>query len=154
VVNLRLQRGVESLAEHFAALAALRDAGLIRHLGVSGVTPEQLAEAPAIAPVVCVQNRYGIGASPSGHAFVDACGAEGIAFVPFFTIAGQGGGAGATGPDHAEVRAVAQAHGASAAQVRLAWALHRGSHVLVIPRQGRPRPPDSQRGLRRAAAHR
>lgn len=138
VVNLRRQRGMDSLAEHFAALAALRDAGLIRHLGISGVTPEQLAEVRAIAPVVCVQNRYGIGASPSEHAFVDACEAEGIAYVPFFTVAGKGGSAGVTGPDHPEVDAVAQAHGASAAQVRLAWALRRGSHVLVIPGTGDP----------------
>ena len=52
-----------SIAEHFGALSELRDAGLIRHLGVSNVTADQLAEAQAIAPVVCVQNRYGIGAS-------------------------------------------------------------------------------------------
>jgi aryl-alcohol dehydrogenase-like predicted oxidoreductase len=138
VVNWRRQQGMESLAEHFGALAELRDAGLIRHLGVSGVTQEQLAEAQAIAPVVCVQNRYGIGASPQDHAFVDACGEQGIAFVPFFTIAGQGGGAGATGAEHDEVLAIARAHGAAAAQVRLAWTLQRGEHVLVIPGTGNP----------------
>ena len=129
---------MESLAEHFGALAELRDAGLIRHLGVSGVSPEQLAEAQAVAPVVCVQNRYGIGASPEAHAFVDACGDQGVAFVPFFTIAGQGGGAGATGAEHPEVLAVARAHGATAAQVRLAWTLQRGPHVLAIPGTGDP----------------
>jgi pyridoxine 4-dehydrogenase len=73
VVNWRNQQGTASLAEHFGALAELRDAGLVRHLGVSGVTPEQLAEALAIAPVICVQNRYGIGATPGEHRFVDAC---------------------------------------------------------------------------------
>jgi pyridoxine 4-dehydrogenase len=83
--------------------------------------------------VVCVQNRYGIGASPREHRFVDACGDQGIAFVPYFTIAGAGAGAGATGAESAEVLAVARAHGASAAQVRLAWTLQRGPHVLVIP---------------------
>ena len=138
VVNLRRMPSMESLAEHFGALAELRDAGLIRHLGVSGVSPEQLAEAQAVAPVVCVQNRYGIGASPEAHAFVDACGDQGVAFVPFFTIAGQGGGAGATGAEHPEVLAVARAHGATAAQVRLAWTLQRGPHVLAIPGTGDP----------------
>ena len=119
VVNWRNQQGTASLAEHFGALAELRRAGLIRHLGLSGVTAGQLAEAQAIAPVVCVQNRYGIGATPGEHRFVDACGDQGVAFVPFFTIAGAGGGRGVTGAEHAEVRAVAGAHGATAAQVRL-----------------------------------
>ncbi len=112
VVNWRNQQGTASLAEHFGALAGLRDDGLIRHLGVSGVRPEDLAEAQAIAPVVCVQNRYGIGASPAEHEFVDACGDQRIAFVPFFTIAGAGAGRGVTGAEHEEVRAVASAHGA------------------------------------------
>ena len=138
VVNLRRMPSMRSLAEHFGALAELRDAGLIRHLGLSGVTAAHLAEARAIAPVVCVQNRYGIGASPEAHAFVDACGDQGVAFVPFFTIAGQGGGAGATGAEHPEVLAVARAHGATAAQVRLAWTLQRGPHVLAIPGTGDP----------------
>jgi len=138
VVNWRRQAGMESLAEHFGALAELRDAGLIRHLGVSGVTQGQLAEAQAIAPVVCVQNRYGVGASPRDHEFVDACGEQGIAFVPFFTIAGQGGGSGATGGEREEVLAIARAHEATAAQVRLAWTLQRGEHVLVIPGTGNP----------------
>ena len=138
VVNLRRMPSMESLAEHFGALAELRDAGLIRHLGVSGVSPEQLAEAQAVAPVVCVQNRYGIGASPEAHAFVDACGKQGVAFVPFFAIAGQGGGAGATGAEHPEVLTVARDHGATAAQVRLAWTLQRGPHVLAIPGTGDP----------------
>ena len=138
VVNLRRMPSMESLAEHFGALAELRDAGLIRHLGVSGVSPEQLAEAQAVAPVVCVQNRYGIGASPEAHAFVDACGDQGVAFVPFFTIAGQGGGSGATGTEHPEVLAVARARGVTAAQVRLAWTLQRGPHVLAIPGTGDP----------------
>jgi aryl-alcohol dehydrogenase-like predicted oxidoreductase len=138
VVNWRRQEGMESVAEHFGALAELRDAGLIRHLGVSGVTQAQLSEAQAIAPVVCVQNRYSIGAGPRDHQFVAACGEQGIAFVPFFTIAGQGRGAGATGAEHDEVLAIARAHGVTAAQVRLAWTLQRGEHVLVIPGTGNP----------------
>ena len=138
VVNLRRMPSMESLAEHFGALAELRDAGLVRHLGLSGVSPGQLAEAQAVAPVVCVQNRYGVGASPEAHAFVDACGKQGVAFVPFFAIAGQGSGAGATGSEHPGVLAVARAHGATAAQVRLAWTLQRGPHVLAIPGTGDP----------------
>ena len=98
VVNLRVMPGMTSLAEHFGALAVLREAGLIRHLGVSGVTPGQLAQAQAVAPVVCVQNRYFLGASAEEHAFVDACGKQGIAFVPFFSIAGTGRGTGVSGP--------------------------------------------------------
>ena len=138
VVNLRVMRGQTTIAEHVGALAELCQAGLIRHLGVSGVTPELLAEARAIAPVVCVQNRYGIGASTAEHEFVDACGRQGVAFVPFFTIAGEGRGAGVTGAENSGVLAVARAHEATAAQVRLAWALQRGPHVLVIPGTGDP----------------
>jgi aryl-alcohol dehydrogenase-like predicted oxidoreductase len=63
---------------------------------------------------------------------------QGIAFVPFFTIAGRGGGRGVTGAEHAEVLAIASAHGATAAQVRLAWTLQRGAHVLAIPGTGDP----------------
>jgi pyridoxine 4-dehydrogenase len=138
VVNLRRMPDMESIAEYFGALAELRDAGLIRHLGLSGVDARDLAEARAVAPVVCVQNRYGIGAGPEAHAFVDACGAQGVAFVPFFAIAGRGGGAGATGPEPGDVLAVARAHGATAAQARLAWTLQRGPHVLAIPGTGQP----------------
>jgi pyridoxine 4-dehydrogenase len=137
-VNWRYQPSVTSLSEHVGALAGLRDAGLIRHLGVSGVTPAQLAEARAVAPVVCVQNRYGIGASPQEHEFVAACGEQGIAFVPFFAVAGRGRGKGATGTEPAEVQAVADAHGATPAQVRLAFTLQRGPHVLAIPGTSNP----------------
>ncbi len=137
VVNLRIV-GTDSIAERFGALADLRDAGLIRHLGLSNVTPEHLAEAQAIAPVVCVQNRYGIGALTEQDDFLHACGAQGVAFVPFYAIAAAGGEAGATGTDSEEVLSVARARGASAAQVRLAWTLHRGPHVLAIPGTGNP----------------
>ncbi|MGJ6963709.1 aldo/keto reductase [Streptosporangium sp. G11] len=137
VVNLRVH-GPDSIAERFGALAELRDAGLIRHLGISNVRPKHLAEALAIAPVVCVQNRYGLGASPERHEFLRACGERGIAFVPFFAIAGDGREAGASGAENDEVLAVARAHGATAAQVRLAWTLLRGPHVLAIPGTGDP----------------
>jgi pyridoxine 4-dehydrogenase len=138
VVNLRAY-GTGPIAEHFGALAELRDAGLIRHLGISNVRPGQLAEAQAIAPVVCVQNRYSIDTrSADDDEFVRACGVQGVAFVPFFAIAGEGREAGASGTDSDEIRAVARAHGATAAQVRLAWTLHRGRHVLAIPGTGDP----------------
>jgi aryl-alcohol dehydrogenase-like predicted oxidoreductase len=138
VVNLRLPRseGAGSIAAHFAALASLRDAGLIRHLGVSNVTPAQLAEAQAIAPVVCVQNAYGIGASEQEQKFLAACGEQGVAYVPFFAIAGQGREPGASGAGNQDVLEVARAHGVTAAQVRLAWTVNQGPHVLAIPGTG------------------
>ncbi|MFF2145970.1 oxidoreductase [Kitasatospora sp. NPDC058190] len=135
LVNLRIL-GTDSVAERFGTLAELRQAGLIRHLGLSNVHPHQLAEAQAIAPVVCVQNPYGIGASAEQDALLRLCGDQGIAFVPFYAIAGTGreGGAGETEP--AQVQEVALARGISTAQVRLAWTLHRGPHVLAIPGTG------------------
>ncbi|MCX5010131.1 aldo/keto reductase [Streptomyces sp. NBC_00555] len=140
VVNLRVPRRetTGSIAEHFGALADLRTAGLIRHLGISNALPDHLAEARAIAPVVCVQNPYGIGSPAEDHAFLDACGEQGIAFVPFFAIAGAGKEAGATAEDGPEVSALAKAHGVSTAQLRLAWTLSRGPHVLAIPGTGNP----------------
>ncbi|MFF2066674.1 oxidoreductase [Streptomyces sp. NPDC058200] len=136
VVNLRLM-GQESISEHFGALAELRAAGLVRHLGISGARPEHLAQAQEIAPVVCVQNPYGI-AAPGGDEMLRECAAHGIAFVPFFSIAGEGREAGAVKAEHDQVDAVARAHGVSSAQVRLAWTLQQGAHVLAIPGTGNP----------------
>jgi len=140
VVNLRRQQSTESIAEHFGALAALRDGGLIRYLGISGVRPEHLAEAQAIAPVVCVQNRYGLGLQPEDGAddMLRVCGEQGVAFVPFFAIAGEGRAGGASSSESDEVLAVARAHGATPAQVKLAWTLQQGPHVLAIPGTGNP----------------
>ncbi|MFD5186055.1 oxidoreductase [Streptomyces sp. NPDC058372] len=134
VVNFRAKRqeSTGSIAEHFGALAELREAGLIRHLGVSNVRPDHLAEARAIAPVVCVQNLYGIGASAGEQEFVQECGEAGIAYVPFFSISGTRREQGAGEPEEA-VREIAEAHGASPAQVKLAWTLQQGPHVLAIP---------------------
>jgi aryl-alcohol dehydrogenase-like predicted oxidoreductase len=140
VVNLRIPRSrrTASIAEHFAALAALRTAGLIRHLGLSGITSAHLAEAQAIAPVVCVQNPYGPGAPAEETALLRSCGDQAIAYVPFYAIAGAGGEAGATGAEDPRVLSVARAHDASPAQVRLAWTLQQGPHVLAIPGTGDP----------------
>jgi len=136
VVNLRIM-GQDSISEHFGALAELRDVGLIRHLGISGARPEHLAEAQAIAPVVCVQDRYSIDA-PGEDEMLRACAERGMAFVPFFSIAGEGRMAGPVRAEHDEVHAVARAHGGSPAQIRLAWILQKGAHVLAIPGTGNP----------------
>ncbi|MFF5011733.1 aldo/keto reductase [Streptomyces sp. NPDC001165] len=135
VVNLRIV-GTDSIADRFGALAELRDAGLIRHLGLSNIRTHHLAEAQAIAPVVCVQNMYGIGVSPEQEELLRLCGEQRIAFVPFYSIAGSGRTAGAPADDSSQVHAIARARGVSSAQVRLAWTLHRGSHVLAIPGTG------------------
>ncbi|WP_329530553.1 aldo/keto reductase [Streptomyces sp. NBC_01450] len=138
LVYLR-RTGQDSIAEHFGALAELREAGLVRHLGISSVTPRHLAEAQAIAPVVSVQNQYGLD-SPSAETdeLLRRCGETGVAFVPFFAIAGKGGAQGPSGADGDEVLAVARAHGVTPAQVRLAWTLRQGPHVLAIPGTGSP----------------
>ena len=143
VVNLRVD-GPGSIGDHFGALADLRADGLIRYLGVSGVDTAQLDEAAAIAPVVCVQNRWGLGVGHESDEVLRACGERGIAFVPFFAIAGDGRARGAVARSAAadggdeEVAAVAAEHGATPAQVRLAWTLHQGRHVLAIPGTGNP----------------
>ena len=135
VVNLRRNGpGMASIAEYFGVLAELREAGLVRHLGLSNVRPEHVAEARAIAPVVCVQNSYSMDwrrADESG--LVDLCREQGIAFVPFFAVSGLQREAAAAPEQDARVHRVARAHGATPAQVRLAWTLHRGPHVLAIP---------------------
>ncbi|MET8467311.1 oxidoreductase [Micromonospora zamorensis] len=136
VVNLR-QHGLDSVAEHFGALAELRDAGLIRHLGLSNIRPQHLAQAQAIAPVVCVQNTYGVDTRRMHDQFVRTCGDQGVAFVPFFAIAGDGREAGGVAAN-AAVQAVARTHGATPAQVRIAWTLSRGPHLLAIPGTGNP----------------
>ncbi|MEU8974579.1 aldo/keto reductase [Streptomyces monashensis] len=135
VVNLRIV-GTASIADRFGALAELRDAGLIRHLGLSNIRPHHLAEAQAIAPVACVQNMYGLGASPEQEKLLRLCGEQRVAFVPFYSIAGTGRTAGALADDSSTVQALARARGVSTAQVRLAWTLHRGPHVLAIPGTG------------------
>ena len=140
VVNLRRMRQ-ESIAEHFGALAELRDAGLIRHLGVSDVTVTHLEEALAIAPVVCVQNRYALDQREHEPVLL-ACVERSIAFVPYFSLIGAGdarqAGAGAVRTDPPQLAEVARRLGATPAQVRLAWTLHHAPNVLAIPGTGDP----------------
>ena len=140
VVNLRIMKkpGEDSITERFGWLAELRDAGLIRHLGISNVRPDHLDEAQAIAPVVCVQNSYALDTHRDDDAFLTLCGERGVAYVPFFAIAGAEREAGAT-VDHTQaVETLAATHNATPAQIRLAWTLHQGDHVLAIPGTGNP----------------
>ncbi|MFD7694234.1 aldo/keto reductase [Streptomyces sp. NPDC059805] len=138
LVYLR-RMGQDSIAEHFGALAELREAGLVRHLGISAVQPHHLAEARAIAPVVVVQNRYALDRPhPDADKLLRLCGEAGIAFVPFYAVAGDAGEHGATDAHDAEVLAVARAHDVTPAQIRIAWTLSQGPHVLAIPGTGNP----------------
>ena len=123
LVYLR-QHGLDSIAEHFGALAELRDEGLIRHLGLSNVRLEHLEEASSIAPVAAVQNRYGVDFGRVNDELMRTCGEQGIAFVPFFSLAGEGREAGGVRGSDA-VTAICRAHGATPAQVRIAWTLSR-----------------------------
>lgn len=126
------QMGLESIAEHFGVLAELRSEGKIRHLGLSNIRVPHLAEAQQIAPVVAVQNRYSVDFGRVNDELLSLCGSQGIAFVPFFSLAGadrEVGGVAASDP----VETVARERGLTPAQVRIAWTLHQGPHVLSIP---------------------
>jgi pyridoxine 4-dehydrogenase len=107
-------------------LAELRDQGLIRHLGVSGVTAGQLAEARAVAPVVTVQNLYNL-VRREDDGIVDACAKDGIAYAPFFPLGGF------TPLQSGVLDRVAARLGATPQQVALAWLLQRSPTITVIP---------------------
>jgi len=130
VVNLRVG-GVAapteaSIEEPFTVLAELKQKGLIRALGLSNVTPKQLAEAQKIAPVVCVQNFYNV-VQRADDAFVDALAQQDIAYVPFFPLGGF------TPLQSSSLDEVAGSLDATPMQVALAWLLHRAPNVLLIP---------------------
>ncbi|MEU4194368.1 aldo/keto reductase [Kribbella sp. NPDC026611] len=131
LVYLR-QTGLTSIAEHFGVLAGLQEKGMIRHLGLSNVRIPHLEEARQIAPVVAVQNRYGVGFGRVNDAVVSWCGERGIAFVPFFALAADAREAGGVSQSDT-IQDIAQRYDATPAQVRLAWTLSRGDHVLAIP---------------------
>jgi aryl-alcohol dehydrogenase-like predicted oxidoreductase len=120
----------ESLAERFEVLAALREEGLIRHLGLSNVDTTHLAEARAIAPVVAVQNHFHI-ARRDDVAVLDVCAENGIAFVPFFPLGG-----GRSDFNDPRLARVAARHGASVSQIALAWLLALSPATLAIPGTG------------------
>jgi pyridoxine 4-dehydrogenase len=126
VVNYRVMDGDSSVREGFSALADLQREGLVKHLGISNATMGQLAEARAIAPVVCVQNHYNL-AHRDDEALVDECAAQDIAFVPFFPLGGF------QPLDLEHLATVAERHGATPRQVALAWLLHRSPNILLIP---------------------
>ncbi|GAA3614974.1 aldo/keto reductase family oxidoreductase [Kineosporia mesophila] len=128
LVHLRLAHGSpnSSIEEAFSVLADLQQAGLIRHLGLSGASRPQVEQARAIAPVVTVQNLFNIGNRADG-ALVDWCAANGIAYTPFYPLGGSPAGHGSA------VTAVARRHRVGAQQIALAWLLHRSSSILLIP---------------------
>jgi pyridoxine 4-dehydrogenase len=130
VVNLRvggiMGPSEGSIEEPLTVLAELKSQGLIRHLGLSNVSPEQLAEAQAITEIVCVQNFYNL-AHRNDDAFVDDLAEQGIAYVPFFPLGGF------TPLQSSALDAAAASLQATPMQVALAWLLQRSPNILLIP---------------------
>lgn len=129
VVNLRLgsHQGPDdsSVAEPLGALVELQRQGLVRHIGLSSITPAQFTEAQALADIVCVQNQYNL-AHRGDDAFIDALASHGVAYVPFFPLGG-------FSPLQSSLLAdVAKVHNTSPNQVALAWLLQRSPNILVI----------------------
>ncbi len=131
VVNLRMmgdnnERSEGSLAEPLTTLAELKKQGLIRHLGLSNVTPTQFAEAQTITEIACVQNQYNL-AHREDDAFIADLAQQGIAYVPFFPLGG-------FNPlQSSALNAAANSLGATPIQVALAWLLERSPNILLIP---------------------
>ena len=130
VVNLRVGGMSEplegSIKEPLTVLAELKQQGLIRHLGLSNVTPKQLAEAQTITEIVCVQNFYNV-AHRSDDEFIDDLAKQGIAYVPFFPLGGF------TPLQSSALDAAAWSMQATPMQVALAWLLQRSPNILLIP---------------------
>ncbi len=130
VVNLRVggitEPGQESIEEPLTVLAELKRKGLIRRIGLSNITPTQLAEARTITEIVCVQNFYNV-AHRSDDAFIDDLAAQGIPYVPFFPLGGF------TPLQSSALDAAAAALEATPMQVALAWLLQRSPNILLIP---------------------
>ncbi len=118
------------LAESLGALVELRDEGKVRHLGLSNIDEDQLDQALAITPVVSVQNRFNLGDRTS-ESLVDRCELDGLTFIPWFPI-----GAGSLDDTEGALSDIAHAHGATSAQVALAWLLARSPALLPIPGTG------------------
>ena len=130
VVNLRVGGASEpsegSIKEPLTVLAELKQEGLIRHLGLSNVTPKQFAEAQTITEIVCVQNFYNV-ANRSDDEFIDDLAKQGIAYVPFFPLGGF------TPLQSSTLDAAAASMKATPMQVALAWLLQRSPNILLIP---------------------
>ncbi|WP_158945056.1 aldo/keto reductase family oxidoreductase [Granulicella sp. S190] len=115
-----------SIGKQVTVLAELQQQGLIRHIGLSNVTPTQLAEAQGIAEIVCVQNLYNV-ANRSDDEFIDSLAKQGIAYVPFFPLGGF------TPLQSSVLDDAAASLNATPMQVALAWLLHRSPNMLLIP---------------------
>jgi pyridoxine 4-dehydrogenase len=130
IVNLRvggiMEPGEESIEEPLTVLVELKRQGLIRHIGVSNITPKQLSEAQTITEIVCVQNFYNV-ARRNDDGFIDDLAAQGIAYVPFFPLGGF------TPLQSSALDASAASLGATPMQVALAWLLQRSPNLLLIP---------------------
>jgi len=131
IVNYRAMGSIHgplegSIAEQVTTLADLQRQGLIRHIGLSNVTPTQLAEAQQIADIVCVQNNYNL-VSRADDAFIDDLARQGIAYVPFFPLGGF------TPLQSSTLSSIAARLEATPMQVALAWLLHRSPNILLIP---------------------
>lgn len=130
VVSLRVGAVLEpsegSLEEPLTVLAELKRQGLVRHIGLSNVTPRQLEEGQKIAEIVCIQNFYNV-ARRGDDAFVDALAKQGIAYVPFFPLGGF------TPLQSSGLDSVAASLRVAPMQVALAWLLQRSSNILLIP---------------------
>jgi pyridoxine 4-dehydrogenase len=130
VVNLRvggiMEPGEESIEEPLTALIELKHKGLIRHIGLSNISPKQFAEAHAMTEIVCVQNFYNV-AHRNDDTFIDDLAAQGIAYVPFFPLGGF------TPLQSSELDAAAASLKAAPMQVALAWLLQRSPNILLIP---------------------
>jgi pyridoxine 4-dehydrogenase len=131
IVNYRMMgsgHGPEegSIAEQVNVLAELRSKGLIRHIGLSNVTPTQVAEAQAITEVLCVQNNYNV-AHRHDDALIDSLSQQGIAYVPYFPLGGF------SLLQSSILTGVADRLASTPMQVALAWLLHRSPNILLIP---------------------
>jgi pyridoxine 4-dehydrogenase len=116
----------EPFEEPLSALAELKQKGLIQHIGLSTVSPRQLAEAQAITEIVCIQNFYNL-AQRGDDGFIDNLAAQGIAYVPYFPLGGF------SPLQSSRLNKVASSLGASPMQVALAWLLWRSPNILLIP---------------------
>ena len=129
LVHLRLGNAFgpapERIGDAFGTLVDLQEQGVIRHLGVSNATADQVAEAQSIAPIVSVQNGYNL-AYRTDDELIDQLAEQGVAYIPFFPLGGADGAVSET------LTRTAEKIGAAPRAVALAWLLRRSPNVLVI----------------------